>query len=304
MTDGPAGQRRGGLRNWQLFAVCVLVWGTTWHVITHQIGNVAAEVAVALRFALAAALVLGWRALRGDRLRFSPRQHALLALQGVFMYGVSYVCVYHAELHVPSGLVSVGYSASPLITGLAAMLLFGVVVSGRFVLGGVLGVLGVGLIFWPEFGRAGSSAQVSQGVLFTAGSVLLSAVGSVAASRNRAHGLPFWPSLGIGMLYGAAAAAATAWVLGRSFALPADPAWWAALAYLVLAGSVLTFACFLKLQERVGPGPAGAIGVLTPLVALALSVALEGFVPNLLTLAGAALAVAGNAMMLRNRAAG
>ena len=41
------------LKNWQLFAICVLTWGTTWFAITFQIGHVAPEVGVAMRFALA-----------------------------------------------------------------------------------------------------------------------------------------------------------------------------------------------------------------------------------------------------------
>jgi len=27
------------LANWQLFAICVLTWGTTWYAITFQIGH-------------------------------------------------------------------------------------------------------------------------------------------------------------------------------------------------------------------------------------------------------------------------
>ena len=68
--------------------------------------------------------------------------------------------------------------------------------------------------------------------------------------------------------------------------------------YLALAGSVLTFACFLTLQERIGPGPTASIGVMTPLLALVVSTAFEGFRPDALTFAGAALAVAGNYLML------
>jgi drug/metabolite transporter (DMT)-like permease len=69
--------------------------------------------------------------------------------------------------------------------------------------------------------------------------------------------------------------------------------------YLSLAGSVLTFACFLTLQERIGPGPTGTVGVMTPLLALVISMAFEGFRPDVLTFVGAALAVSGNVMMLR-----
>jgi drug/metabolite transporter (DMT)-like permease len=135
--------------------------------------------------------------------------------------------------------------------------------------------------------------------LFTAGSVLLSAIGSLTASRNRVNGLPFWPALGYGMLYGAGITVVIALAQGFSFAVPASFSWWASLFYLALAGSVLTFACFLTLQERIGPGPTASIGVMTPLLALVISVAFEGLRPDVLTVVGAALAVTGNVLMLK-----
>ena len=287
------------LKSWQLFAVCVLTWATTWHAITYQIAPISPELGVGLRFGLAGLLVIGACVWRGIRLPSSGRDHAMLALQGVFLYGVSYICVYHAERHIPSGLVAVGYSASPLITGLGASLLFGIRVGRRFVAGGLLGIAGVSLIFWPEFARATGASDVGLGAAFTVASVMLSAVGSLAASRNVSRGVSFWPALGLGMLYGAIACLLIALMSGQSFALPSAVSWWVTLAYLVLAGSILTFACFLTLQDRIGPGPTGTIGVMTPLLALLVSVAFENFRPTVLTLAGAALAVAGNALMLR-----
>jgi len=291
------------LANWQLFAVCVLVWGTTWYAITWQIAELAPEFGVALRFALAGAVILAWAAWRGEPLRFGARAQARFALQGAFMYGVSYVCVYHAEQHVVSGLVAVGYSASPLIVSLGARAAFGAPVTPRFLAGGVVGLAGVTLIFWPELAKAPAGGGTTLGAAFTVAAVLLSAVGSLSASRNRHHGLPFWPALGYGMLWGALASLLVALALGRGFALPTSAAWWISLLYLAIAGSVLTFACYLTLQDRLGPGPAGTIGVMTPLLALAVSLGLEGYRPELVTLAGAALAVAGNVAMLRPGAA-
>jgi drug/metabolite transporter (DMT)-like permease len=287
------------LKNWQLFAICVLTWGTTWYAITFQIGHTAPEVGVAFRFALAGVTVLAMCAARGIRLRFGLREHALLALQGCFMYGVSYICVYHAERHIVSGLVAVGYSASPLVTGLGAHWLFGLRVSWRFLLGGTLGLAGVTLMFWHQFGATSGNPSAALGAAYIVGAVLLSAVGSLAASRNRIHGLPFWPAMGFGMLYGAAVCTVVAALLGQDFVPPPVVSWWLSLLYLSLAGSVLTFACFLTLQERIGPGPTGTIGVMTPLLALVISMIFEAFRPDALVLAGAALAVAGNVLMLR-----
>ena len=285
-------------KNWQLFAICVGVWGTTWHAITYQLSDLAPEYGVALRFAIVGATVLAFALWRGQRIRFPAAAHAALALQGCFLYGVSYACVYHAERYIASGLVAVGYSASPLLTGLGAAALFGVAIGGRFIVGGVLGLAGVALIFWPEIVRPADGERGTLGALFTIASVLLSAVGSLAASRNRQLGVPLLPAMGFGMLYGAAAAAMVGLLLDREFVLPGLASWWLSLAWLALLGSVLAFACFLTLQDRLGPGPAGTVGVMTPLIALVVSLAFEGFRPDLLTVLGAALAAMGNALML------
>src|SRR3982751_2396086 len=138
------------LRPWQLFATCVLVWGTTWHAITYQLSSFPPEFGVALRFALAALAALAVSRWRGDRLTFSLADHGALALQGIFLYGFAYVCVYHAERFVPSGLVAVGYSAAPLLAAVGARVLFDAPIRQRFVAGGVLGLAGVAFMFSPE----------------------------------------------------------------------------------------------------------------------------------------------------------
>jgi drug/metabolite transporter (DMT)-like permease len=285
---------------WQLFALAVLIWGTTWHAITYQLVGVPPEWGVALRFLLAALTVLAFAAWRGERLRYGWRAHGLFALQGVFMYALAYVCVYHAEKHVPSGLVAVGYSASPLLAGLGARLLWQTPVGGRFLVGGTLGVAGVALIFWPELAEVNARPTAGLGLLFTVGAVLLSAIGALAASRNREHGLPFWPALGWGLAWGAATAIAIALF---SHPLPdpwpTAPSWWLSLVYLSVAGTVVAFAAFLTLQLRLGPGPASTVGVMTPVVALIVSTLFEGYAPGVFTFAGVALTIAGNFLMLR-----
>ena len=286
------------LATWQLLAICVGIWSTTWYAVTYQVAPVAPEVALACRFLAAGGLVLLGCRWFGVSLRCSRAEHARLALQGIFLYGLSYICVYYAEREVASGLVAVGYSASPLIAGLGAWAAFGARPGRRFLAGGLLGIGGVALIFWPGFETTGGGARTALGATLTAASVLLSTIGSLVASRNRQGGLPFWPSLGFGMLYGGAVCSAVAIARGAAWTLPETPAWWITLAYLTLAGSIFAFACFLTLQERIGPGRTGTIGVMTPLLALPISVAFEGFRPDAWTVAGALLAVLGNAMML------
>ncbi len=302
---------------WQLFLVAVLVWGTTWHAILYQLAYTSPEVGVMLRFGLAGLALLLFCAWRGERWRMTRGEHLRLGFQGVFMYSVSYFCVYHAERHVPSGLVAVGYSASPLVNGLASHWLWRTPLTARFIWGGACGLAGVVLIFWPELLTAFQAApeavaqaapppahpaitgQAGLGLAFTLGAVLLSSVGSLVASRNRSVGLPLWASLGWGMLYGALFSAGVVLALGQPVVLPVAPAFWLSLAYLALFGSVVAFACYLVLQQRWGPGQASMVGVATPVLALAVSALLEGYRPGWLAVAGVALAVFGNWLALR-----
>jgi drug/metabolite transporter (DMT)-like permease len=280
-------------------ALVVLIWGTTWHAIVYQINHSTPELGVAVRFGLAGLGVLAVAAWRGQNLRLPPHAHGVLAAQGLFMYSLAYLCVYHAEKHVPSGLVAVGYSASPLLAGLGAWALWRTALTARFVAGGLCGVLGVALIFWPELNSASARATAAVGLAYTVGAVLLSSVGALVASRNNRLAVGFWPALGYGLVYGAMGAAVVLVVLQQPVRLPAVVSWWLAMAYLSGAGTVVAFASFLTLQQRLGPGKAASVGVMTPVVALAVSTALEGYRAEALTFAGAALAVLGNVLMLR-----
>jgi drug/metabolite transporter (DMT)-like permease len=287
------------LANWQIFTVCVLVWSTTWYAITLQLRHATPEAGVALRFALAGAAVLAWCAWRGVSLRFPWRVHARLAAQGVFMYSLSYLGYYHAEQYIASGLVAVVSSASPLLNALGAHWLWRAPLGVRFVTGALLAMSGVALIFLPEVQHATQGAATLRGVGITLLGLALSVSGNLLATRNARESLPLWPSMGFGMLWGSACSFAVLLLTGQTLHWPQDPQWWGSLLYLALAGSVLTFAGYLTLLQRIGPGRASTIGVMTPVLALCVSVAFEGYRPGLAALAGAALAVAGNFWMLR-----
>jgi len=64
-------------------------------------------------------------------------------------------------------------------------------------------------------------------------------------------------------------------------------------------GSVLAFGGFLTLLGRIGAARAGYIGVMVPIVALAISAAFEGYRWEWFAIVGIAISVAGNGIILR-----
>ena len=290
------------MNNLSLFAGCVVIWGTTWLAITYQLGPVAPEVSVSHRFLLAALIIAAWCRLRGLSLRFTPAQHLAFALMGVSMYGLAYVFVYHAELHLASGLVAIGYSASPLLSALGTRLFFRQPVSARTALGAAFGIFGISLVYWPEFARLSGTRDVALGAAFTLLAVLMSTAGGLLAQRNHQRGLLGWPVMAWSMGYGGVASLIVALALGRSYTIDLGAPYLLSLLYLSLLGTVITFAGWLTLVGRIGAARASYVGVMAPVVALFVSTLFEGFVWHVLTAAGVAVSIAGNVLVLRQPA--
>jgi len=286
------------LNNLSLFLGCVSIWGTTWLAITYQLGPVAPEVSVSHRFLLAALIVAAWCRWRGLPMRFKPAQHAALALMGVAMYGIGYIFVYHAESHVASGLVAIGYSASPLLSALGTRLFFRQAISRRMALGSLFGILGITLVYWPEFARLTETRDIGLGALFTALAVLVSTGGGLLAQRNHQRGLHGWPTMAWSMAYGGLCSLIVALALGRPYGIDLGAPYLLSLLYLSLLGSVVTFAGWLTLVGRIGVARTSYVGVMAPVVALFVSTLFEGFAWHPLTVAGVAVSIAGNVLVL------
>ncbi len=289
------------MSNLQLFLACVAIWGSTWIAITFQLGKVAPEASVFYRFLLASLVLFAYCRARGLPLRYRAREHAWMALMGLLMFSVSYIAVYYAESHVVSGLVAVGYSASPLLGMLGMRLFFRAPMTAPLIAGSALGILGITLVFWPEFARMKTDGDVALGALFTAVAVIVSTLGSMVAHRNQDARLPLWQTMAWAMLHGSLFSLAVALATGKTLAFEPTPAYLLSLLYLAILGSVVAFAGFLTLIERIGVARAGYIGVMVPIVALVISAAFEGFRWHPLTWIGIAVSVAGNVIILRKR---
>jgi len=280
----------------------VAIWGSTWLAITFQLGTVAPAISVFYRFLLAALILFAFCRWRGLGLRFGLRQHLPLALQGVLMFSLSYLCVYQAEELVVSGLVAMGFSASPLLNMLGVRIAYGTPMSWRVALGALLGIAGIVLVFSPELGPLTPDSGLVRGTLFTALAVLSAAGGSVIATRNPDRGVAVWQAMAFAMLYGALCSLMVALGSGHGLGFDGSLRYMASLLYLAIPGTVIAFAGYLTLLERIGAARAGYIGVMVPTVALLISYLFEGFAWQPATWIGIGLSVAGNVVILQRRA--
>ena len=292
------------MNNLGLYLVAVLIWGSTWLVITLQLGTVPPEVSVTYRFALAGVMLLLWSLVRKLRLKFSWREHGWMALQGALLFGLNYVCVYFAESRISSGLVAVIFSLITFLNIAGTRLIFKTPIRSTTVIAALLGVGGVALIFLPELRRPAQGGEAVLGVIFSVVGTISACAGNLISARNQRRGLPVVQLNTFGMFYGAGFVALYAAVIGRNFVFDSSLRYVLSLGYLALFGSVLAFGAYLTLVGRIGADRAGYTGAAIPIVALLLSVGFEDLRLGTPELVGILLCVAGNILVLRTRTAG
>jgi drug/metabolite transporter (DMT)-like permease len=294
--------RQPGASSLLLFAVPTFIWGTTWLVIKFQLGLVEPEVSVAWRFAVAAAVLLGWCGLRRVPLRFGVRDHLAFALLGATLFALNYALLYRAEGTLTSGLAAVLYAFIVFWNLLGARLFFGTPVPAAVVLGGVLGVVGVCLLFWPELSGLGGGGGLQGGVAYAVGGTLAASAGNLVSQRLFGRGVPVMPATGYAMGY--AALLIVGWCAARGIRFDFDPRapYVLSLLYLAVLGSVVAFVSYLTLLKRIGAGRAGYSSAVIPVVAMLASTLFEHYHWTAPALAGMALVLAGTVLVLRVKA--
>lgn len=286
-----------------VFFMTVLIWGSTWIAIKYQAGPVTPEASVAYRFLAAALLLFLWCGLRGLRLRFAPRDHLFLALQGLCLFCLNYIPVYWAAKWLTSGLVAVAFSSVVVFSLLLGAVLHRKAIEPRVGLGALLGIGGLCLVFWPELNGLAVSEWTLAALGLTLFGAFMGSSGTFIGARNGKAGIPVLQVSAFGMLYGGLATAVYVTLSPQGWAWDPSPAYAASLAYLILFGSVIGFWGFLTTVARLGAERASYIPVLFPVVALAISTLVEGYAWSVSALAGVVLLLAGNALVLMKRRA-
>ena len=284
-----------------VYALVVLIWGTTWYTIKFQLGVVAPEISLVYRFGLAAICVFIYARATGSPMRLSWRDHRFVAIQGATLFCLNYWMTYLSTQYLTSGLVAVLFTSIIFFNLVNSRLVFGTPVERRVLIAAGVGVLGVALLFLPELQTALHDARIAHGALLALGATYVASLGNMAAMRNTNGGLPVVTVNAYGMAYGAIGLALIAAIRGTPVAF--DPRWpyVLSLLYLSLAGTSLAFGLYLALLKRIGAARAAYTSVLFPVVALTVSTLFEDYQWSLPAILGLAVLIAGNALALGRR---
>ena len=283
------------------FVLVALIWGSTWLVIKDQIGTVPPSWTIAYRFIAATAGMVLLAGLRRESLRLQGGLVPLVVLVGVTQFVGNFHFVYRAEHYLTSGIVAVFYATLMVPNAVLARIFLKAPLGGRFLAGSAVALAGVALLLLNEYRLAPPGGQVPLGIALMLGGLVAASIANVLQATEVARRTPVVPLLAWAMGIGAAIDIAIALAVDGAPVFETRPAYWAGVLYLGLIGSVLTFPLYFGLIRSMGPGKAAYNGVLTPVVAMALSTLFEGYRWSGLAVGGSVLAMIGLLIALSGR---
>jgi len=281
------------------FIIPCLIWGSTWFAIKFQLGQVDPLVSVMYRFLIAGLLLIAFSAIRKLNLRYTLREHLLMVLQGMILFGFNYWLVYLAEENLASGVVAIIFSFSIFTNIFFNYLLLKGKIRKEVMGGAVLGIGGTLLIFSHELQSSEQIAIGYQAILFCFGSIVLASLGNILSKYNQNRKLPVIQTNAFSMTYGSLSMMLMVPLSGRSFSFEATFPYIASLLYLSILGSIVAFTLYLKLVGDIGPDRAGYTTLIAPVIALIISSFFENYQWGLAAAIGILLLFAGNFLALK-----
>jgi drug/metabolite transporter (DMT)-like permease len=255
----------------------ILIWSTTPLGIQWSAQGASFSFAVMARMLIGLAICLLLLRATRTAFPFTPDAKRLYAISGLSIF-VAMLLTYWGALHIPSGLISVIFGLSPLVTGMfAALWLSERTLTPMRIAGVGLAMAGLWFIFgqpWPGDSRA------TLGTLAVLAGMTVQALGLVWIKRLNVRASSL--AITTGSLGVATPLFVLAWLIADAARLPADiaPRAAAAIVYLGVFGSVVGFTLYYYVIKHLDAGRVALIMLVTPVAALLLGQTLNAeFIP-------------------------
>ena len=286
------------MSNGVLFAICTLIWGSTWIAITYQIGHTAETLAVAWRYTLAALCLGLFCMVRGLPFKLPLHIHIKMAGVGFFLYCLNYTLLYMAQAHIISALLALMSSSIIYFNVVLRRWWLKQPIRLEVVVGATFGLAGIICLFVPEFSKVSMDAALAAGLSIAFVSFFSASIGNVISERILTSGTPVIQMNFYAMSYAMMMLYVTAWHTNDTLVIPTAPEFYISLLYLAIFGSVLAFGSYMKLLKQIGADKAAYVVLVYPIVALVISTFFEGYTWSWLSVLGVVVVLVGNAIAM------
>ena len=286
-----------------LFLGALLFWSATWSIIGLTQVNIDLDptISVFIRFILAGLIILAYVILTNRKLIFSLKEHLYFFILGIFLYSGNYIFFYHSNVYLPSNIPATVFCLLTIFNILGEKFIFKKPITSMTLSGALLGITGIGIIFYQDFVNFDLNSGTTLGLMFALFATLSASAGNLIAIYNkRNYNIPLLQNVAFAMIYGALVALIVSFIKGEEFYIPiSNFSYLLGLAYLIIFGSIISFLCYIRFIENTSASTGGYIGVIMPILALIISMIFEDVKPDIFFLTGLPVALIGLLLILK-----
>lgn len=274
------------------FATVYIVWGSTYFFIQRAIETMPALIMGAFRFIAAGIILMIWCVIKGEKI-FDWQQIKPALISGLLMLFVGNGAVIWAEKTLPSSLVAVLVSASPIwFVTLDKQNWRANFTSRSTIIGLIVGFLGVILLFSEQTAKAlsaNNSLQVLGLLIVIIGSI--SWAGGSLYSKYKSTGSAItntaWQMMAAGIAFLPGSLLTNEWT-GFAWSQVSTTSWLSVM-YLIFFGSLAGYSAYVWLLQVRPVTQVSTYAYVNPVVAVLLGVLFAGESMSLLQIAGLAV---------------
>tara|TARA_B100000780_G_C21105543_1_gene446357 strand:- start:279 stop:1160 length:882 start_codon:yes stop_codon:yes gene_type:complete len=289
------------MSNLILFIATLFCWSPTWYLIKFQLGYVDPLVSVFYRFVAASLIIFIYLVIKRANLRFSFNHHIWFLFFGTCLYSINYVFFYTSNTYLVSAFPAIVFSTVVIMNILGEWFYFKKKPTLKTFIGVAIGMLGIIIIFNKEIFNFSLSNGTHIGLLLALLGTFCASTGNMVHQRNLNNNFPLIETIAFAMFYGSLITLLITQLNNTELLFEFTFRYISSLAYLSVFGSIFAFVFYLKLLERVGPGRAGYVGVVMPVIALLISTIFENLEWQLNLIAGLPILLVGAVLVINQK---
>lgn len=241
-----------------------LTYGTTWLAIRFAVRDIPPLEAVAIRFSLAAIILLCVAALQKRKWPKGTQQWKATLVLSCTMMAIPFGLVFWAEQYVTSSMTAILFSASPLTVSLFTAIFMRQKVPRRAVLAMVIAFAGILDLFYSGLGNSRQALLGESAVLMA----MMMTAWSVVYAKQHLQNMDAVVSTGAQLLFASIMLGWASWSLeSRVHAVWTRPAI-VAMAFLTIVGSCVALVVYYWLLKRIQPYQLSTTGLVVPVIAV------------------------------------
>ena len=273
-------------------AATSVIWGTTWVASKIGVQRVPGLEVSYVRQFLAGSILLIYFLFKGEKLP-TFRQFLWLIVLSIFMFVLANGLSTWGVKYISSGLASLISTLYPLCVVLIEMIFFKKRNSPPLAfIGLIVGIAGVGIVFYENAFHVQPDGYMF-GILLGLIAMIAWSIGTIFVARNKYRINPYY-AMGWQMFIGSFLIFILAKATGNTIPISEIPfRTWAAIAYLIVAGSVVAFMAFIYSIKYLPPAIASLFAYVNPIVAMLTGALLLGEPLTLNLLIGAVVTLFG-----------